>query len=459
MSRRSILAPVTAPVERPVTTITAIFFSVFLLAGGSALQTTAVTLRAGLEGFSEQAIGLVSSSHYAGILGGSFLALLMIKNVGYVRTFAAFSSLASAASLAHVLLISPAWWIIFRLIHGMCLAIVLVVVESWLNASAPNRSRGRILSFYGIVFLAANGVTQPLLGIFSPADFQLFGITSILVSLCVLPIGLARVSGNAHVTRINIRLTGMFQKSPLGATGVIISGAVIGAHVTLSPRYAQILGLSDGSIGLFLLVVALGTIALQLPLGWISDNRDRRVALIISSAVGTAAALGLTVAGGMGAYLLIMGFLLGGFMMPLYPLALATVNDQLQNEEMIEAASALYVFYGLGSMLGPLCAAALMGRFGPSMLYIFIAAILILYIGFGLLRLRRVPDFLVRGAKATYRTIPRTTIVSYNMMRRPRSKPPRAEKPAKEPKMPKHSKRHSPSRDSVPPTGNENPHQ
>jgi MFS family permease len=119
-----------------LTTIIAIFASVFLLASGSALQTTAVSLRAGIEGFSEQAIGIISSSYYGGLLAGSFLALLTIRNVGYVRTFAAFASLASATSLAHVLVISPFWWVVFRLLHGMCLSIVLVVVESWLNSSA-----------------------------------------------------------------------------------------------------------------------------------------------------------------------------------------------------------------------------------------------------------------------------------------------------------------------------------
>jgi MFS family permease len=415
-----------------VTTITAIFASIFLLAGGSALQTTAVALRAGIEGFSPQAIGIMSAGYYAGMLGGSFMALLMIRNVGYVRTFAAFSSLASATSLAHVLVISPAWWTLFRLIHGLCIAIVLVVVESWLNASAPNTSRGRILSIYGIVFLAANGATQPLLAIFTPAQFNLFGITSILISLCVLPVGLTQVTGNARVTSISIRLGGMFRKSPLGASGVIVSGAVIGAHVSLTPRFAQILGLSDGSIGLFLLVVALGTIALQLPLGWISDHKDRRIALIVSSAVASVAAIAMTFAAGMGPYLLVVGFLIGGFMMPLYPLAIATVNDQLKTEEMIEAASALYVFYGVGSIAGPLLASVGMGRFGPATLFVTIAVVLLLYLSFGLLRLHLVPDFLVRGAKASYRTVPRTTQVSLALLRRPRpiSKP-------KKPKPPK----------------------
>jgi MFS family permease len=412
-----------APGTHSRTTITAIFASVFLLASGSALQTTAVSLRAGLEGFSEHAIGLVSSSYFAGMLGGSFLALLMIRNVGYVRTFAAFSSLASATSLAHVLIISPVWWAAFRLVHGACLAIVLVVVESWLNSSSNNASRGRILSLYGIIFLAANGLAQPLLAIFTPAGFNLFGITSILISVCVLPVGLAQVSGQPKISSLKIRLGGIFRKSPLGATGVIVSGIIIGAHVTLTPRAAQVWGLSDGTIGLFLLVTAFGTIMLQFPLGWLSDNRDRRLALLVSCGFGVLAALGLTLAGNMGGYLLAAGFLLGGFMMPLYPLALATVNDQLESDEMVEAASALYVFYGLGSMAGPLAASSLMAKFGPGALYLFIAVVLLGYITFGLLRIRLVPEFIVRGAKASYRTVPRTTLMAYKMLRQPKKKP------------------------------------
>ncbi|MFP4490531.1 MAG: MFS transporter [Spirochaetaceae bacterium] len=410
-------------------TVLAIFASIFLLGAGSALQTTAISLRAGIEGFSEPMIGIISSSYYGGMLLGSLLALIMIRNVGYVRTFAAFASLASATSLVHVIVIIPFWWVLFRLVHGMCLAIVLVVVESWLNTSAPNKSRGRILSIYGIVFLAAYGLAQPLLGVFEPEGFSLFGITSILISMCVLPIGLTRVKGEApQVMSIKINVVGMFKKTPMGSSGVIISGLVAGAHLTLTPRFAQTINLSSASIGTLLLVASLGTIVLQLPLGWISDHTDRRFALIISSGGGAVAAIGLAFAGEMGMYLMVMGFLLGGFMLPLYSLALATVNDQLAYEEMIEAASALYIFYGVGSMAGPLIAAWSMGRFGPAALYWFILLILLLYLGFGLLRVHLMPDFLVRGAKTRFRSVPRTSLVAYNLLRRPLRKKPGAPK-------------------------------
>jgi hypothetical protein len=44
------------------------------------LQGSAVALRAGLEGFSDPTVGLII---------GSMIAPMIIRNIGYVRTFAA----------------------------------------------------------------------------------------------------------------------------------------------------------------------------------------------------------------------------------------------------------------------------------------------------------------------------------------------------------------------------------
>lgn len=417
------------PPDRTNTTILAIFASVFLLSTGSAAQGTAITLRAALEGFSDSWIGLTGASYFAGMLGGSFLALLVIRNVGYVRSFAAFASLASATSLAHLLVIGPLPWVIFRLIHGVCVAVVLVVVESWLNASAPNGRRGQVLSWYGLIYLAASGVGQPLIGVFRPGSFEIFALTSILISLCVMPISLAQVSGDPRIASVRVRVLGMFRKSPLGVTGVIVNGVVMGAHITLAPRYVQDMGLTEGQIGFFLLIVSAGTMAMQIPLGWVSDNRDRRLALLVSSSAGAGAALILGLVGTGGFGLLAVGFLFGGFALPLYSLALATVNDQLVSEELVEAASALYIFFGAGSVVGPLIASALMQRVGPGALYPFIAAVQLIYLLFGVLRVRLVPDFVVRGRSGTYRTMPRTTIAAFALLKKRTSRPPKTGTP------------------------------
>jgi MFS family permease len=404
--------------EGRTTTLTAIFVSVALLAGGSALQGTAVTLRAGIEGFSDTAIGIISATYFAGVLLGSFLALVVIRSVGYVRTFAAFASLASASSLAHVLWINPVAWFFFRLVHGVCLSVVLVVVESWLNSTARNDRRGQILSLYGIVYLASTGFVQPLISVFSPAAFSLFGITSIMISICLLPITLAQVSGTPEIGRIHIRVVGMFRKSPMGSSGVVVSGLVAGAHLSLAPRYAQAIGIPNSTIGTFLLVFSLGTMLMQMPLGWVSDRQDRRWALLISSSVGAVAAVGLGLLPWNAVLTMGAAFAFGGFAVPLYSLSVATVNDQVLSDEMVEAASALYVFYGIGSVLGPLLASLGIARYGPGALYMFAALVLVIYLAFGVLRIRLVPDFRIRGRTAVYRTMPRTTMIAFSMLRR-----------------------------------------
>lgn len=397
------------------TTIITILVSVFLLGSGSALQGTAIVLRGTLEGFSDPVIGIIGSSYFAGMLAGSFLAIQIIKHVGYVRSFAAFASLASASALAHVIVINPPVWILLRFIHGMSFSIILVVVESWLNVASPSAMRGRILSAYSLVYLASMGIVQPLIGIFTPASFELFGITSILVSLCLLPITLVNVRGVATVTSVRVRIMGVMRKSPMGTLGVLTSGLVAGAHLSLAPRFGQGIGMPDRSIGLFLLVFSLGTIVLQWPLGMISDRSGRRAALLLSSAAGILAALGLSLSRAPGLWTGSMAFLFGGFVMPLYSLAIATVNDQLLPEDMVQSASALYVFYGIGSTIGPLLASAAINRFGGSALYLFIALILGAYAAFGVARVQRVPGFAVRGKVETYHPYPRTSLLALQL--------------------------------------------
>lgn len=416
MSTPEVLA--TPPETGRGTTITSILVSVFLLGGGSALQGTALALRASLEGFSDPMIGVISSSYYAGVLAGSFLALLVIRSVGYVRAFAAFASLGSASAIAHILWINPGAWVVLRLIHGISFSVVLVVVESWLNVIAPSARRGQILSLYSIVYLASVGVAQPLIGVFSPAGFELFAITSILVSLCLLPITLANVSGVVTVASVRIRMMGIFRKSPTGVAGVLVSGLVAGAHLSLAPRFAQTLGLPDRSIGLFMLVFSLGTIALQWPLGIISDTMGRRRALGISAVAGAAAGVGLSLARGAGPWMTVTAFLFGGFALPLYSLSIAAVNDQLLPEDMVQSSGALYVFYGFGSMVGPLLAAVAMDRRGVVALYWVIAAILALYALFLVFRVSASPEFTVRGTTESYRSYPRTTMVALQMLQR-----------------------------------------
>lgn len=92
-----------------------------------------------------------------------------------------------------------------------------------------------------------------------------------------------------------------------------------------------------------------------------------------------------------------MAYLFGGVALPLYSLSIATVNDQLLSEEMVQSAGALYVIYGLGSMFGPLVAAAI---------YWMIALVLFACLLFMLLQQSLHPESAVRGGTEEYHPYP-----------------------------------------------------
>ncbi len=403
--------------EHPRTTIFAILIAVFLLGAGSALQGTAVALRGGIEEFSNQMIGIIISSYFVGFILGSLSVVNFIRFVGYVRTFAAFASLASATTLAHLLIINPIAWIMFRTLHGLFIAGMLVIVESWLNSSTSTYNRGRILGLYSLVYLAAMGAGQPLIGIFPPSSFELFAVTSILVSLSLVPLALAQVSGVPQVDRAPIRPIKTFIKSPMAGFGVILSGMSAEAMWGLAPLFGHNSGFSEVGIGYLMLSLSLGALASQWPLGWISDRSDRRITILAGAGISAVVAGGITLVGTTGMALYALTFLFGAFCMPLYSLSIALLNDQLTHSEMVHAASALVVFYGIGSAAGPYGASIFMGLLGPNGLFLFIGVVLGAFVILSLSRLLFVP-FLPRRHQEHYHPYPRTTFAAFFLLRR-----------------------------------------
>ncbi|MFW5994857.1 MAG: MFS transporter [Spirochaetia bacterium] len=410
--------------KRATTTITAIMISTFLMGAGTALQGSAVSMRAGLEGFPDTMVGIIMSANYVGLVIGSLLAPTIIRNVGYVRSFAAFASLASVSAIAHVLWINPVVWILFRGATGLCLAIMLVVVESWLNVSSTAYNRGRILSIYSVVYLGSMGAGQPLLAAFSPASYELFGITTVMVSLCLVPVALMRVTGEPRTERRPPELVKTFMRSPLAGSGTMVSGLITGATWSLAPRFGQELGMADGEIGLLMILVSLGTLVMQWPLGWISDRRDRRSAIMwsVGVAFATAALIGILRSTGLPLYILM--FLFGGFGMPLYSLCIALANDQLTSDQMVQAAGAIVVYYGIGSATGPFFASLFMSELGAGGLFLFMSLILALLLGFTGIR-RIVVPYIPRIRQTAYHVYPRTTAIAFGLLRRGNRRKPR----------------------------------
>ena len=81
-----------------------------------------------------------------------------------------------------------------RFVFGACMAGLYVVVESWLNDLATNKTRGRILSIYMMVSMGGLTIGQLLLNVSDESGFKLFIIASVLVSVSLVSVTLSATS-------------------------------------------------------------------------------------------------------------------------------------------------------------------------------------------------------------------------------------------------------------------------
>jgi MFS family permease len=86
--------------------------------------------------------------------------------------------------------------------------------------------------------------------------------------------------------------------------------------------------------------------------------------------------------------LIVCAFFYGGLVFAIYGLSVALVNDRISQDEVLEAASSLLLVHGMGAVLGPVAAGAMMDAQGPGGLLIFFALVLAVMALFALWRLR-----------------------------------------------------------------------
>lgn len=269
------IAPASPPRLR-VGPVSALLFGIGLLVLGNGLQGTLLGVRAGLEGFRQETIGLMMSAYFAGYVAGSIWCPRLIDQAGHIRVFAALASIASAATLTHALTIEPTSWTFLRALNGACYAGLGIVTESWLNGHAAPGRRGQLLAIYGVVTMGAWAASQLLLNLADPAGFVLFCLVSVLLSLALVPIALTRAAVPVTADQSRVSLKKLYTISPLGFAGCLLTGLAMSAFWGMGPTFAQQIGLNNIHLSLFMAAPIVGAVVLQWPLGWVSDQIDRR---------------------------------------------------------------------------------------------------------------------------------------------------------------------------------------
>ncbi len=385
-------------------------FSVIMISHG--FQGNLLGVRAVLENFNFIATGTMMSGYFIGYFVGANMIPNLVGKVGHIRVFAAFASMASLSSLVHAVFVDPFIWTLARFLTGFSMIGILIIVESWLNDRATNKTRGKVLSLYMFITFFAFALGNLLLNISSPKNYEPFILISLLFSISLIPILLTKRKPPTFKKISSIKIKELFKISPFGSFSTFCSGFIFSAVFTMLSVYAVTMNLSVFEISILLFSVTLTGALFQWPIGSLSDNYDRRIVIIGCCIVSSIFAFLSIGASGLSfdnlfieemfrfnyfssettmdkTKLFIFIILLAGMTLPLFALNLALVNDYIPKEKFVAAGAGLNIVFGLGAIAGPIICSVLMNFLGPNGFFIHLIIFLLVIAFFGIFRLTR----------------------------------------------------------------------
>ncbi|MEX3006937.1 MFS transporter [Hoeflea sp. TYP-13] len=357
----------------------ALFFGLVTIAMSAGLQAPLLAVRAFDEGFDTSNTGLIMAGYYAGALVGALLAPKLIHQVGHAKVFAAVASIASGTALLFAVVPDAVFWFLLRVATGMCFATIYIVAETWLNQSSTNEIRGKVMNFYVILHYAGLGAGALMLNMGDPQGYELFILTSVLISFGIVPILLSAKPAPAFKAPKRISIAALFRKAPLGVGAAVLCGLAMGALAGAGAIFADKAGFSTAEVSIFMAFMSLGSLIFMWPVGILADRYDRSKIMIAVALLAALAAflLAVTSVDHVIPIYLIIG-LYAGLALSMYGLCLAAVNDELEPDEMVGSGATLAIIFNLGMMLGPVVSSEIIEAWRPSGYFFYHAAVQVL---------------------------------------------------------------------------------
>ena len=142
-------------------------------------------------------------------------------------------------------------------------------------------------------------------------------------------------------------------------------GAAETGGFALLPVYGLRIGFEPDSAAFLVSVLALGTMAFQIPIGLLSDRIDRRFMLLAAGLAGIVGAALIPFAAGHGWAFYATLFVWSGLIGTLYTVGLAHLGGRFTGADLAGANAAFVILYNAGLALGPPVVGGGMDLFPP----------------------------------------------------------------------------------------------
>lgn len=326
--------------------------AVYGVSNGFLLPLLSLLLEA--RGVSAGLIGLTAAAAALGTLLSAPCVPALMARFGLVRCIALGLGADVLLIVLLPLLPSLGAWLCIRLAMGVSLGLLYAASETWINELAEEHSRGRLMGIYNGVLAASFGA-GPLIILLTGTDGWTPFVAAAGIILCAaatLPLAVRHAPVMRREAGLSmLRIVGA---APVLVLGVLLVATIYGALWALMPVYGLRVGLGTEQSAVLLTVVAAGGVMLQYPLGWLGDVVDRHAVLLGCAALSGLAALALPLVVQQAVLLYPVLFLWGGTFTAIYTMAMTIGGQRFRGTALAVLMAAFGAMWGLGSLLGPL---------------------------------------------------------------------------------------------------------
>jgi MFS family permease len=376
-------APSLTPAQRRRSLLAAIT-SVTVFGIGIGLGGPLLSLLLEARGTDATLNGLSAASTFLGVILGPALTPRAVRWLG----FRSLLLLCLALDIAFFLLMKVfdgiAAWFALRLTLGIVGSTVFTATEAWINLLADDAGRGRILGLYIAALSGGFAVGPLLLSLTGVAGWAPFVTASAIGALAAIPLA-ASGDGSRDLGREpGGDPLALFAEAPFLVFASALFGLYESSIIALLPIWGMRVGLGENLSAATVSAIYFGAIALQVPVGWLSDKMLRLGVLRLCGAAALAGAvLLLTVRTSVALFPLL--FLWGGLTCGIYPVTLGMAAERFRGAALVGANAAIIMSYGIGALIGPVLGGAALDLWNPQGLPAALAAVFAIFLAATLL--------------------------------------------------------------------------
>jgi MFS family permease len=325
--------------------------SVAALIYGLTLPLLALVLEK--QGVGDFLIGLSTATQSLAVIAVAPVTPWLLKTIGpaWLILYGALATVVLFL-LLHIFLDVYAWFPL-RFAMGAAGGLLWIAGESWVNQMTEDHVRGRVVAAFNLVIAGGFALGPAILILTGIEGWLPFIVSAAIMAVAAAPVLLALGVAPKFEGRPSARLPRFLILAPVAMFACLVFAAVEGVLVSFLPIYGMHVGLSQEISISLVTVMALGGMAVQLPVGWLADRMDRRLLTGVCAFIAVIGMLLMPVAVNVFIWKWPYIFLLGGVLAALYTLGMVLLGERFKDADLAAATALFGVMWGVGSVIGP----------------------------------------------------------------------------------------------------------